>query len=155
MRGRWTPEERNRFLEALQKFGKDWEKIDEHVATRRIESIRSYAQKLQNRLARYLAGNISIKGMTIEDAALYHAVLSQRLHKAMKLKKPDPFEDVYLPFDPESEAFLLRHKPVEEVFQLERVRDRPRRKFVDAVRTTAQPVINKKVIVVTDRYSHL
>mmetsp|Transcript_6667 Transcript_6667/g.10717 ORF Transcript_6667/g.10717 Transcript_6667/m.10717 type:complete len:172 (-) Transcript_6667:19-534(-) len=73
----------------------------------------------------------------------------------MKLKKDDPYANIYLPFIPESESFLLRNKPVEEVFEIERVPDRPHRKFVDGVRTTAQVEIKKKIIVVTDKYTHL
>jgi SHAQKYF class myb-like DNA-binding protein len=32
--GRWTDDEHDRFLEALEKFGKDWLKIEEHIGTR-------------------------------------------------------------------------------------------------------------------------
>lgn len=32
--GRWTDEEHARFLEALQIFGKNWNKVHRHVGTR-------------------------------------------------------------------------------------------------------------------------
>lgn len=32
--GRWTNEEHLRFIEALKLYGKDWNKVQEHIATR-------------------------------------------------------------------------------------------------------------------------
>ena len=32
--GRWTSEEHARFIEALRLYGKDWNKVQEHIATR-------------------------------------------------------------------------------------------------------------------------
>lgn len=32
--GRWTDEEHSKFLEALQLFGKNWNKVHKHVGTR-------------------------------------------------------------------------------------------------------------------------
>jgi len=48
--GRWTKEEHQRFVEALQMFGKSWKKVEEHVGTRSGAQIRSHAQKFFNRL---------------------------------------------------------------------------------------------------------
>jgi len=32
--GRWTDEEHNKFLEALELYGKNWNKVHKHVKTR-------------------------------------------------------------------------------------------------------------------------
>jgi SHAQKYF class myb-like DNA-binding protein len=43
--GRWTKIEQKLFLEALQKYGKNWEKVHQHVGTRTTTQVRSHAQK--------------------------------------------------------------------------------------------------------------
>ncbi len=48
--GRWTDEEHKRFVEALEKFGKNWKKIQEYVGTRSTTQARSHAQKFFSKL---------------------------------------------------------------------------------------------------------
>lgn len=43
--GRWTRMEHFKFLEALKKFGKEWQKVQQHVFTRTSTQARSHAQK--------------------------------------------------------------------------------------------------------------
>jgi SHAQKYF class myb-like DNA-binding protein len=41
--GRWSIMEHVRFLEALKSYGKNWKKVEEHVATRTSTQARSHA----------------------------------------------------------------------------------------------------------------
>lgn len=50
--GRWTDEEHNKFLEALQLHGKNWNKVHKHVGTRTSAQTRSHAQKYFNKLTK-------------------------------------------------------------------------------------------------------
>lgn len=51
----WTPEEHQRFLEALQKYGhKDVKSISMHVSTRNATQVRTHAQKYFLRLVSFL-----------------------------------------------------------------------------------------------------
>lgn len=43
--GRWSKQESERFIEALNKFGKNWKKVEAYVETRSSTQIRSHAQK--------------------------------------------------------------------------------------------------------------
>ena len=43
--GRWSKEEHYRFIEALKLFGKEWRRVQQHVATRTSTQARSHAQK--------------------------------------------------------------------------------------------------------------
>ena len=59
-RERWTPEEHERFLEALQIFGRQWRKIEEYIGTKTAVQIRSHAQKFFTKIER--EGNKGGKG---------------------------------------------------------------------------------------------
>jgi SHAQKYF class myb-like DNA-binding protein len=43
--GRWTPEEHQRFIEAIMKFGNEWKQVQKHVGSRSSTQARSHAQK--------------------------------------------------------------------------------------------------------------
>lgn len=43
--GRWTSLEHFKFLEALKRYGKEWQKVQQHVSTRTSTQARSHAQK--------------------------------------------------------------------------------------------------------------
>lgn len=43
--GRWQPDEHQRFIEALLKYGNEWKSVQRHVATRSSTQARSHAQK--------------------------------------------------------------------------------------------------------------
>lgn len=43
--GRWHPDEHQRFIEAILKYGNEWKKVQSHVVTRSSTQARSHAQK--------------------------------------------------------------------------------------------------------------
>lgn len=43
--GRWQPEEHQRFIEAIMKYGNEWKSVQRHVGTRSSTQARSHAQK--------------------------------------------------------------------------------------------------------------
>lgn len=44
--GRWSNDEHSRFMEAIELFGKDWKRVQQHVGTRTSAQSRSHAQKV-------------------------------------------------------------------------------------------------------------
>lgn len=48
--GKWTEEEHQRFLEAIELFGNIWKKVETYIGTRSTAQIRSHAQKHFRRL---------------------------------------------------------------------------------------------------------
>jgi len=43
--GRWTSDEHSRFIEAINQFGREWDKVQAVVKTRSLAQVRSHAQK--------------------------------------------------------------------------------------------------------------
>ncbi len=43
--GRWQPEEHQRFIEAIMKYGNEWKSVQKHVGSRSSTQARSHAQK--------------------------------------------------------------------------------------------------------------
>ena len=52
MTGRWTNEEHQLFLQAVQMHNKDWEKIQKFVKTRDTPNIRAHSQKYVEKIKR-------------------------------------------------------------------------------------------------------
>lgn len=69
-RGRWTKAEKERFITALAKFGKNWKKVEAYVGTRVSEQIRSHAQKYFMKLKDKDGLNISEENFEKKDTII-------------------------------------------------------------------------------------
>ena len=66
--GRWTDEEHEKFLEALNIYGKNWNKVHRHVGTRTSAQTRSHAQKYFNKLMKKGSKEGNQESMKKEDS---------------------------------------------------------------------------------------
>lgn len=44
--GRWTKSEHDKFMNALQKYGRDWVSVQKAIKSRTLTQVRSHAQKV-------------------------------------------------------------------------------------------------------------
>lgn len=94
--GKWTDEEEQRFSESLERFGRDWEGVSNHIGTRDKNAIRSHAQKFFIKLYRDrkpLPAKVAESGMgyTLSGKPLDpdSAAAKQYLGKAFFKKRED------------------------------------------------------------------
>lgn len=73
--GRWTAEEHEKFLAAIELYGRDWKKVQLYVGTRSTTQTRSHAQK-------YFA-----KAQKSEPPTAASSPNSKPLHEAVKARK--------------------------------------------------------------------
>lgn len=59
--GHWSEEEHQKFLDALDLYGKNWKLIQQHVSTRSVTQTRSHAQKYFEKLKKRKNGDRALK----------------------------------------------------------------------------------------------
>jgi SHAQKYF class myb-like DNA-binding protein len=96
-RGHWSKEEHGRFLEGLQKHGKDWKKIVECVGTRSSNQVRSHAQKYFLKLEKKSKSQ-SVHGQNNSDAYLmYLQTMSYNAYMRFMFEMQKIFSTPFIP----------------------------------------------------------
>lgn len=80
--GRWTKEEHEAFLSALQMYGKEWKKVAAKVKTRTVVQTRTHAQKYFQKLQKAMES-----GVSKEDVANVEMGTAPEAKKASAVKK--------------------------------------------------------------------
>lgn len=65
-------------MEALRKYGKDWNKVHDHIGSRTSAQTRSHAQKFFNKLVK--------RGGKMEDKDLYEALMLNSRKKPTEME---------------------------------------------------------------------
>lgn len=130
--GRWTKLEHFKFLEALKMFGKEWQKVQQHVFTRTSTQARSHAQKFFVKLdKKQLTLDEFLKKLDIEqlkvdlklgvegDSTEYDEdqpllrIANQKLNSVMNIALPDekPKQKLVEPRGPSENTYTIEeHK---------------------------------------------
>jgi SHAQKYF class myb-like DNA-binding protein len=123
-RGHWTQDEHDRFIEAINKYGKDWKKIVQVVGTRSSNQIRSHAQKYFIKLEKKKQQVQRIAGERQETETVLNQTLLQNHYLRLMYAMFNPFcpyiaptsipVKVVIDSDIESEEKIRKHIKVDE-----------------------------------------
>ena len=126
--GRWHPEEHQRFIEALLKYGNDWKSVQRYVGSRSSTQARSHAQKFFVKIGKTQIENLqldfennSLKSLNIMANNLNNDQMARAIKSLNELAfdkknsgrkngKPTKFESPFSKF----EAFNFDHTGSEE-----------------------------------------
>lgn len=93
--GRWQPEEHERFIEAIMKYGNEWKSVQKHVGTRSSTQARSHAQKffVKMKKANLLDLNIDFSKNSIKTLhEVAHSMNAEEYFNAIKALNCVAFE---------------------------------------------------------------
>lgn len=82
--GRWTKEEHEAFLSALQMYGKEWKKVAAKVKTRTVVQTRTHAQKYFQKLAKVVEGGDDSKQTGVKRSISTSAKKKPKIASATK-----------------------------------------------------------------------
>jgi len=136
--GRWTEAEHKLFLEAYEKYGKDWKKIQNYVGTRSSTQARSHAQKYFTKLKK------AQQKATQQASLKLHAqqVLgAQNLGISQKLPKEDFDQHPTLA----SSQFISPMDPHKSQMTLENSKSGRFLTFDDEVDSVSEPPLKMKI----------
>lgn len=85
--GRWTKEEHEAFLSALQMYGKEWKKVAAKVKTRTVVQTRTHAQKYFQKLQKAMEGGAKDEVGQVEMGVAQEA---KKASAVKKRKQPPP-----------------------------------------------------------------
>lgn len=88
--GRWTKEEHDAFLEALEEYGKEWKKVAAKVKTRTVVQTRTHAQKYFQKLQKGLNDDHKDMGVVEMGTVLEAKKASVKKSEKSRMKPPAP-----------------------------------------------------------------
>eukprot|EP00826_Nyctotherus_ovalis_P038558 TRINITY_DN361_c0_g1_i10.p1 TRINITY_DN361_c0_g1~~TRINITY_DN361_c0_g1_i10.p1 ORF type:complete len:205 (+),score=40.23 TRINITY_DN361_c0_g1_i10:78-692(+) len=103
--GRWTKDERARFVEGLKRYGKNWKKVEVFVGTRSATQVRSHAQKYflrlrqQNKIAPTQEGDLSVEHTFISAVQEKRTQLEAQPLQDQENSKREDLQSAFKPFD--------------------------------------------------------
>ncbi|CAK0755916.1 hypothetical protein CVIRNUC_002411 [Coccomyxa viridis] len=86
-REKWSDDEHARFVEAIDRFGRDWAKIVAHIGTRTVAQVRSHAQKFFLKLEKAGKADVVPPPRPKKRAAKPYPVQSERSEERRKSKR--------------------------------------------------------------------
>ena len=86
--GRWTKEEHESFLSALQMYGKEWKKVAAKVKTRTVVQTRTHAQKYFQKLQKAMEGGA--KEQEVGQVEMGVAPEAKKVSSSIKKRKNPP-----------------------------------------------------------------
>ena len=87
LNGRWAPSEHDRFMSAIEKYGRNWIEVQKKVRTRSIAQVRSHAQKVFLNMSKEDVN--ALFGLMDDESETHHHPRGRNGHDEMMLMEEE------------------------------------------------------------------